>query len=453
MNIAIVGGGLSGISLAYSLLRSLKSSDIHIHLFERESVLGGLCHTIRMDQFYFDFGPHNVHSNDRAFHALMVSMLGDPYRHRDYRAQVAFMGKFVLYPMQGLDILKCIPLTTSIACASSFLFSRLRSVFRDWDDGNLEEYLINRFGPRLYSIYFGPFTEKTWGVPGSQISADFARERIGTYDLWELFKRTFLGITPRASSTGEDAFFNRNKLYHDYGSQPVIDAFASHCLADPRFTLHLSSGVTALDHSGDFITAVRVGEETVRVDYVFSSISLSALASMLDIPSSLTFTSTRFLFMTINKTSIFGKVPWVYFSDSSTIFNRVYEPRNMSPRMAPDDKTSLCFEFTSTGSDSIWRMTDGELLDAAVSGLAPYGLLNGRDVMDYVVHDKTDTYPLRLTGYKDVLSETQDHLSGFTNLTSYGRLGGFQHLNMDHCVILSSSVASQFAKVANSILR
>ena len=452
MKIAILGGGISGVSLAYFLLGKLRSEDLEIHLFEKESSLGGLCQTIKLDKYRLDLGPHNIHSTNPTFNELMLSLHSSKYRKRKYKAQVSFMKKFVPYPMKGTDILKCVPLSTSASCATSFLWSRVISVFNKWDDNNFEQYMINRFGPKLYQIYFGPFTQKTWGVPGSLLSADFAKDRIGTFNLWDLFKRTFLGIKPRNLSTDEDPFLNSECVYHDNGSQPIIDGFLEPCLKDPRFTLHESSPITSLNVSENKVSAVFSGNFRFEADFVFSSIPVSDFASMTGFSSSLQFTSTRFLFISIDKPSVFGNTPWIYFSDKSTLFNRVYEPKNMSSLMSPEGKTSLCFEFTSNQDDLIWALQEEDLLEAAISGLSSFSLLAKEDIIDWKVINWNNTYPLRLVNYKQEKEKVFSHLDQFENLISYGRLGGFEYFNMDHCVMRASEIASQFSKVANSVL-
>jgi protoporphyrinogen oxidase len=452
VKITILGGGISGVSLAYFLLNKLNIDTLQVHLFEKDESIGGLCQTLEFNGFKSDFGPHNIHSTDKYFNKLMKNMFGELYRARLYKAQVAFMGKFVPYPMEGTDILKCVPLLTSISCAISFLWSRFLSVFRKWDDSNFMKYIINRFGPKLYSIYFGPFTRKTWGVSGAVLSADFAKDRIGTFNLWDLFKRTFLGIKPRSMDTDEDAFLNTNADYHDEGSQPIIDGFLNHCLNDSRFVLHRSSPITSLAFSQNKISTVISNDIHLETDFVFSSISVTDLASMTGFSSELKFTSTRFLFMTIDKSTVFGDTPWIYFSDESTLFNRVYEPKNMSALMSPEGKTSLCFEFTSNQDDPIWAMKDEDLLEAAISGLSSYELLSENDIVDWKVIDWNNTYPLRLVDYQQEKRKVFKHLDKFENLVSYGRLGGFEYFNMDHCVMRASEIAAQFSKVVNSVL-
>ncbi|HRY61399.1 MAG TPA: NAD(P)-binding protein, partial [Candidatus Fermentibacter sp.] len=169
MRVAVIGGGVSGLSAAYWLLEAAGAgTDLELHLFEKRDAVGGLCQTVGMEGgFRFDFGPHNIHSVDPWFNSFMEDLLGEEYRTRVYKPRVVFRDRFIPYPMKGLDILGGVSPLTSAACAASFLWSRIESLFTEWRDDTFEDFIRNRFGRKLYDIYFGPFTEKTWGVPGS----------------------------------------------------------------------------------------------------------------------------------------------------------------------------------------------------------------------------------------------------------------------------------------------
>jgi protoporphyrinogen oxidase len=435
LRVAILGGGVSGISAAYLLLKSVPDADLRVDLFEKRDRVGGLCQTVELDGFKMDLGPHNIHSTDPWFDALMHELLGEQYRVRSYKAKVAFRDRFVPYPMEGIDILKAIPPLDSLGCAASFLWSRVESLFREWHDDSFEDFIINRFGRRMYDIFFGPFTEKTWGVPGSELSADLGRQRVGVFTLWDLFKRTVLGIRPKAQDCDEDPFLNQKTVYPDHGSGSVIDAFVAHCITDPRFHLHLSSRVDSVEKTGKEFR-VNAGGAEATADYCLSSIALTDLLGMLGLPGTgLRYVSTRFLLMTFDQGSVFEAAPWVYFSDNRTRFNRVSEPRNMSPLMSPEGKTSLCVEYTTAGEDDICRASREDLLDWALSGLGKYRLLRNRTPLSWTVIDWENTYPLRTVEYRQSVASAMKELEPFEGLIPFGRLGRFEYLNMDHCVI------------------
>lgn len=438
----MIGGGISGISLAHFVLSGIDSSDLELHLFEKRPSPGGLCQSISINDCLFDLGPHNIHSVDPWFNGYMKSLMGEQFRERSFRAKVQFRNSFLPYPMKGLDILKGVSPLTSAACSGSFLWSRIESLFREWKDDSFEDFIRNRFGRKLYSIYFGPFTEKTWGVPGSSISADFGIQRIGVFTLWDLFKRTFFGTRPKAMESEEDAFLNSRCVYPDLGSGALVDSLLNSCLTDRRFKLHTSSEV---DHLEQNDKGFRVGAcgKTFDAEMVFSSISLTELTHLLDLPDpGLVYISTRFLLMILDQETVFGSTPWVYFSDDRTAFNRVSEPRNMSPLMTPEGMTSLCVEFTTTGSDQIAHASEEELLKMAVDGLSKYGLLRPGAVMKWQVVDWENTYPLRTINYREATARAMAALEPMKNLVSHGRLGRFEYYNMDHCVAEAHNLAA-----------
>jgi protoporphyrinogen oxidase len=435
LRVAVLGGGISGVSAAWFLLRpELEGIVSEVVLLEKEEVPGGLCGTVEMEGHRFDYGPHNIHSVDPWFNSLMSSMLGDDYRARVYQPLVQFRGKFVPYPMRGLDILKGVSPLLSTGCAASFLWSRIESLFREWRDDSFEDFIVNRFGRMLYDVYFGPFTQKTWGVPGSAISSDFGRQRIGIFNLWDLFKRTFLGIRPRNMEAEEDPFLNSRCYYPDLGSGVIVDDMLRSCSGDPRFTLVTGCPVTGAGTDGGRLTRVLTGLGPFEADVFLSSIPLTEMAGFLGAGSGLRFTSTRFLFLALSERFGMRGAPWIYFSDRRTEFNRVCSMTRMSERMSPPGGTSLCVEFTSTASDSMWTRSPESLLESALSGLSRFGLVDPAAVESWRVADRRNTYPLRLVGYREELARTSAILESVPNLISFGRLGGFGYLNMDHCV-------------------
>jgi protoporphyrinogen oxidase len=433
--VVILGGGISGISAAFLLLRQSADPDLRVDLLEKRDFAGGLCHTVELGGFRFDFGPHNIHSTDAWFDSLMKELLGEQYRRRSYKAQVVFRDRFVPYPMEGIDVLRGVPLATSLGCAASFLWSRAESLFREWDDGDFESFIVNRFGRKMYDVFFGPFTEKTWGVTGRELSSDLGRQRVGVFTLWDLFKRTVLGIRPKASITGEeDPFLNQRTFYPDYGSGSIIAALLEPCLRDSRFALHASTEVESIERTGDTYSVSAAGS-VFEADLCLSSIALTDLLRMLHLPDpGLRYISTRFLMLTLGQDNVFGTTPFVYFSDDSTRFNRVSEPRNMSPLMAPEGRTSLCVEYTTTREDDIWRASGEDLLDWALSGLGRHGLLRPGPPSAWKVIDWENTYPLRTVDYREDVASALGSLRGHPGIVPFGRLGRFEYLNMDHCV-------------------
>ena len=436
MRVVILGGGISGVSAAYLLLQRSGDPDLQVDLLEKRDFAGGLCQTVSMGDFRFDLGPHNIHSTDPWFDTLMRELLGEQYRRRSYKAKVVFRDRFVPYPMEGIDVLKGVPIHTSLACAGSFLWSRVESLFTEWRDESFEDFIVNRFGRKMYEVFFGPFTKKTWGVPGRVLSSDLGRQRVGVFTLWDLFKRTVLGVKPKSAITGEeDPFLNQRTIYPDHGSGSVISALLEPCLGDPRFRLHLSSGVQGLEREGEGY-AVHAGGSVYRADRCLSSIALTDLLGMLALPDpGLRYISTRFLLMTLDQESVFGSTPFVYFSDDRTRFNRVSEPRNMSPLMSPEGRTSLCVEFTTTGDDEVWRASGEDLLDWALSGLCRYRLLGPSLPSSWQVVDWENTYPLRLVDYRGSVAKAIGSLHRHPAMVPFGRLGRFEYLNMDHCVM------------------
>jgi len=399
MKVAILGAGITGLTLARRLLLSSEDPSLEVCVLEKDLVPGGLCRTLESGGFRFDLGPHNFHSRVPGFHDAMGDLIGERYRERSFAAQVVFRGRFIPYPMSGMDILKSIPLTTSLACAASFLHSAL-SRHPAVEEESFEQFIVRRFGRKMYSIYFGPFTGKVWGVDGSGISADFGRERIGSYSLWDLFKRLFMGIRQKGKVTSENPFNEIRRYYPPSGCGEVVEALFRECTADSRFCLRTRAEVTGLDMEAGRVSAVRLGDARLPVDRVFSTLPITEVGEFLGHDTgTLCYTSTAFLILFLRRPRVLGDSPWVLFADPEVPFNRVSELGLICEEMNPEGRTSLIVEHTYPEWSETASTPDVDIFSRGVEGLARYGLITMKDVEDWTVVRRQGTHPLRRLGY------------------------------------------------------
>jgi len=445
MRVVILGAGITGLSLARRLLLSCDAPALRVTVLEKEAVPGGLCRTLDAGGFRFDQGPHNFHSRTPGFHDAMRELLGDRYRERSFTAQVVFRGRFIPYPMSGMDVLRSIPLTTSLACGASFLGSVLANRSTGGEE-SFEQFIVRRFGRKMYGIYFGPFTRKVWGVDGSDISADFGRERIGSYNLWDLFKRLFLGIRQKGRVTAENPFNEIRRFYPPSGCGELIDELLRRCSADPRFTLRTRSEATGLETDGGRVTAVRLGDDRLPGDRFVSTIPLPELGGFLGGPvGRLTYTSTAFLMLFLDRPRVLGPSPWVLFADPAVPFNRVSELGLICEEMNPPGKTCLIVEHTYPEWSETASVPDGDLFRRAVEGLSGYGLIAPGDVEDWTMIRRRGTHPLRRLGYAVERDALSARVAAVPNLETLGRQGTFAHMNMDTCFLAAEAAAVRLA--------
>ena len=178
----IIGAGPAGLTAAYELARAGRTVVV---LEQDPSYVGGIARTVSYKGFRFDIGGHRFFSKNPAIEQLWTTILGDQMIERDRLSRIYYRGRFFKYPLESLDVLRQLGLYEAAACVISYFVARMRPrrplvSFEDW--------VTNAFGRRLFAIFFRSYTEKVWGIPCSQISADWAAQRIK-----DLSMRTLLG--------------------------------------------------------------------------------------------------------------------------------------------------------------------------------------------------------------------------------------------------------------------
>src|SRR5580698_880359 len=202
----LIGAGPAGLTAALEFLRR---SDVHPIVLEASHEIGGISRTIRHNGNRIDIGGHRFFSkSDRVMNwwmdlmppeaspdtqhalrhqnkerALKTSNQGPTPQTTDLvmlvrsrKSRIYFLRRFFDYPIKlTADTLRKLGFTRTLKIGVSYLFARL---FPRKSEKSLEDFLINRFGRQLYLTFFKSYTEKVWGVPCQQISAEWGAQRV-----------------------------------------------------------------------------------------------------------------------------------------------------------------------------------------------------------------------------------------------------------------------------------
>ena len=150
-------------------------------MFEADDVVGGIARTVVYDGYRFDLGGHRFFTKLPAVQRFWEEILGDDFLERPRLSRIYYHGRYFAYPLQAKDVIARLGVRESILCTLSYLRSRLTR--RRGSEKTFEEWVETRFGRRLYDAFFGPYTEKVWGIPGSEIRAEWAAQRIRNFSL------------------------------------------------------------------------------------------------------------------------------------------------------------------------------------------------------------------------------------------------------------------------------
>jgi len=428
---AVLGAGPAGLTAAHVL--GLRAAPAVV--YEADGVVGGIAKTVEYGDYRFDLGGHRFFTKLQPIQRLWEETLGEDLLLRPRLSRIYYQGKYLAYPLQARDVISRLGVAESSLCSLSYFWSRLNR--RRTTIETFEDWVTAEFGGRLYDAFFRSYTEKVWGIPGSEIHAEWAIQRIKDFSFWKAFL-TALHLTHGKPTTLIDQFH-----YPRRGPGQMWEAFRSRVEASGIPVL-MNHRATAIHHEHAWVSAVTirsdVGESDVPVDAVLSSIPLTELVLSLDPPPPeeivaaahrLRYRSLCLVALVIDNDEPFPD-NWIYLHDPDTRAGRVQNFGAWSPDMVKAGTTCLGVEYFCFEGDDIWEMSDQEAVELATAELAKIGLVDPNDVLDGVKVRVPKAYPMYDGDYREAISVLRGYSAGFENLKTFGRNGLHRYNNQDH---------------------
>jgi protoporphyrinogen oxidase len=483
----IIGAGPAGLTAALEFLRR---SNIHPIVLEASGDIGGISRTIRYKGNRMDIGGHRFFSkSDRVMNwwmELLPPETGTETEHslqyqnqrrtlraepsglspessdlvmlvRPRKSRIYFLRRFFDYPIKlSADTLKKLGLVRTVKVGFSYLAAKL---FPRKQEKSLEDFLINRFGQQLYLTFFKSYTEKVWGVPCDEISAEWGAQRIKglslTTAVLHFLKTAFArpkedGIRQKQTETSLIEKF----LYPKYGPGQLWEHAADLIRAKGGEIL-TGWRATRLCVEGNRIVAVEAvsatGEQKrFAADHVFSTMPVRELIGSLDteiprevheVSDGLQYRDFITVGLLVNELRVREpngeplKDNWIYVQEPDVLVGRLQIFNNWSPYMVADpSKTWIGLEYFCYDSDALWKMPNDELIKFAIGEVAKIGILNSSDVIDGHVVRVPKTYPAYFGSY-DRFHVIRDFTDRFENLYLVGRNGMHKYNNQDHSML------------------
>jgi protoporphyrinogen oxidase/putative flippase GtrA len=432
----VLGGGPAGLAAAYTLCKQGHS----VVVVERDSTVGGLAKSFEYKGFILDYGPHRFFTKLRPVLQFWNEVLGQEQVTVNRLTRIYYGNRYFSYPLKAFEALLTLGVTESARIVASYITAQL---FPNRSPKNFAEWVSARFGRRLFEIFFEGYTEKLWGIPCSEISADWAAQRIKGLSLLSAVRSALLGNNGKVKSLVDQFQFPR------LGSGQLYDLAADYLTSHGQ-TVLLDTEVLRIHHQDNKAHALtlkdrRTGEERiVECAGVISSIPLTHLVEQLTPPApepvtamakSLRFRNTVLVYVMVDSGQLFPD-NWLYINDPSVQLGRVTNFANWSADMLPNrEQTPLCCEYWSQ-FEGLWTMDDDELVAMAERDLRKIGLLHDEAVNGGFVIRLPRTYPIYAGNYKEALATIQNHLQGISNLQAVGRYGAFKYNNQDHSLLM-----------------
>ncbi|HLE99497.1 MAG TPA: Gfo/Idh/MocA family oxidoreductase [Gaiellaceae bacterium] len=427
---AILGGGPAGLTAAYVLgLRGEPGA-----VFEADGTVGGIAKTVEFNGYRFDLGGHRFFTKLQPIAALWEEMLGDDFLTRPRMSRIFYKGKFFAYPIRAKDVVGRLGVVEATRCALSYLLSARN---RNADAETFEEWVTTRFGRRLYEAFFRSYTEKVWGIPGSEIRSLWAAQRIKNFSLGKAIL-SMLGLRREHVTTLIEEF-----RYPRLGPGQMWEAFAARA-REHGIEVHLNNRCVSVKHADDRVERIVLRQNgdlfERRVDSVISTIALQDLILGLDPPPPPDVLAAarrlryRDLVLVALMTSEREPFPdnWIYLHDPDTRAGRVQNFGAWSPDMVKPEATCLGVEYFCFRGDDIWEMPDEQAVELAKTELSRIGLIDPDQVVDGVKVLVPKAYPMYDSNYEEALGVIRNYLERFENLQTCGRNGLHRYNNQDH---------------------
>jgi protoporphyrinogen oxidase len=439
----ILGAGPAGLAAAYTLAKQ----DQVVTVVERESKVGGLAKSVYFHGFILDYGPHRFFTKLSPVIRLWNEVLGNEQVTVKRLTRIFYGGKYFSYPIQAKEVLFALGLQETINILYSYLLSRLTSLFLPkTNPKNFAEWITAKVGQRLVKIFFEGYTEKLWGIPCTEIEAEWAAQRIKGLSLSKAIRNAMLGNNDKVKSLIDQFQFPR------LGSGQLYDLICDR-LHEQGQSVLLNTEVISCHHNGVAITNIGLRdrhtglESIVDCEYVISSIPLNLLVQQMQ-PSppvevitaakSLQFRNTVLVYLIVAGESLFPD-NWLYINDAKVRLGRVTNFANWSPEMLPNSSranTPLCCEYWCNPDESIWQESEANLIALATDELRQIKLINNEIVIDGFVIRLSRSYPVYTGNYREAIATIQSYLSKFSNLQLIGRYGAFKYNNQDHSLLM-----------------
>jgi protoporphyrinogen oxidase len=441
-NVVIIGAGPAGLTAAYELSKH----GVPAVVLESDNAIGGLSRTISYKGYLFDVGGHRFFSKWDEVNQIWEEILGKTFLKRPRLSRIYYRKKFFYYPLKAANAFFGLGVIESTRIIISYLFSRLMYYH---NEQNLEQWVSNRFGKRLYQVFFKTYTEKVWGVPCTEIRAEWAAQRIKGLSLTTAVRNALIQQKTPTVKTLIDSF-----NYPERGPGQMWETLAGR-LQDCGYPVLMERPVTRIVHHKNRAVYLEThgpnGAERFSGTDFISSMPVRDLINALDPPAPqevllaanrLRYRDFLIVSLVVNRKEVMPD-NWIYIHEPGVRVGRIQNFKNWSPFMVPDaSKTCLGMEYFVFENDDLWSSSDEDLISLAKREIAQLGLVRAEEIEDGAVVRMPKAYPMYDAGWVRRVDIIRRYLqTALPNLQLVGRNGMHRYNNQDHSMMTALCAA------------
>jgi protoporphyrinogen oxidase len=435
-HVVIIGGGPAGLTAGYLLAKD----GIKVTVLEGDDIVGGISRTASYKGYRFDIGGHRFFTKIKPVEDLWHEILGDEFISVPRLSRIHYSGKYFDYPLKAKNALQGLGIWNAILIVASYLRANL------WPnpvEENFEQWVTNRFGKRLYDIFFKTYTQKVWGIPCTEIRAEWAAQRIQGLSL---AKAILSAAALNKRSETIKTLINEFE-YPRLGPGQMWET-ARDRIAEWGSEVLMKHYVTALEMKDGRVVAVRVsspeGEKRIAGDHFISTMPLRTLVQSFDPPvpahvraagDGLNYRDFLVVALMLDRSDLFPD-NWIYIHTPGVRVGRIQNFNNWSKAMVPEPGvTCLGMEYFCFEGDGLWTSRDQDLVELAKKELGQLGLADPNLVKDGAVVRMPKAYPVYDSTYRAHLDVVRSFIDPIPNLHTVGRNGMHKYNNQDHSML------------------
>ncbi len=440
--VVVIGAGPAGLTAAYLLSKQ----GVHVTVLEADDQVGGISRTAQYKGYRFDIGGHRFFTKITPVQDLWEELLASEFISVPRMSRIHYSGKYFDYPLKPMNALLGLGVWNSIRIVWSYLEARFGP---QREEENFEQWVTNRFGRRLYQIFFKTYTEKVWGIPCTEIRAEWAAQRIQGLSLARaIITATALNRRSNKIKSLIDEFryprLGPGQMWE--ACRDRIEALGNHVLMR-----HHATAIECTVDSASGVRRVRAvrattaeGEQLFPADHVISTMPVRSLVRTIEPPApaaareaaeGLRYRDFLVVALILNREHLFPD-NWIYIHTPGVTVGRIQNFNNWSAAMVPEPgRTCLGMEYFCFKGDGLWESTDAALIAQAARELEELGLARATDVVDGTVIRMPKAYPIYDAQYRECLDRVRGFIDPIPNLHTVGRNGMHKYNNQDHSML------------------